>query len=84
MIGILRPICGGKVENWSERRDSNPRPLPPQSIAHAIYKHLQAITRTEWPVSFRIGSHHSAANLGPGSSSASSTAIKKAEATPTP
>jgi hypothetical protein len=84
MIGILRPICGGKAGNWSERRDSNPRPLPPQSSGYAIYKHLQGITRTERPVSFRIGSHQSAANLGPGSSSASSTAIKKAEATPTP
>ena len=40
MTPILRPICGGKVEKWSERRDSNPRPLPPQNCALDNYKGL--------------------------------------------
>lgn len=55
--------CRARGRKWSERGDSNPGPLPPQSSCNDTIKHLQGISGTDVPGSFRIGSGQSAAKL---------------------
>ena len=48
---------------WSERWDSNPRPLPPQSRPEGNNKQYQSVTSANVLQSFLIGSGQSVASL---------------------
>jgi len=50
-------------KSWSERRDSNPRPLPPQSREIENIERFQRRTSANVFVSFLIGSGQSVAKL---------------------
>jgi hypothetical protein len=52
-------------KEWSERRDSNPRPLPPQSRPDENNKQFQGVTAAFVFGSFLIGSCQSVASLWP-------------------
>ena len=78
-LGKLSPICGQSVakleDGWgcpsnplflhSERGDSNPGPLPPQSRSASYVIDLWTRKRTDLPGSFIIDSRQSVANLRP-------------------
>ena len=51
-------------EKWSERLDSNQRPLSPQKWARLTFKYLAGDSGTLTPVPFRIGSRQSGAIQG--------------------
>lgn len=55
---------GHRGIEWSERRDSNPRPLSPQKSARLSFKYLACRFGTLAPSPFRTRSRQSGANQG--------------------
>jgi hypothetical protein len=63
---MMKSLCGifvKQVDKWSERRDSNPRPLSPQNTAHSQAFDFSRVTGTNLHVPFVIGSRQSLRKL---------------------